>query len=142
MARIEVTCPYCQSLQNVPEKRLHEPWVCMKCRGTIDDPFLHKKKSPPPKLQIPLHGKIISASGITNLSEIVAASEEYSRGFDPSTIMVPQGFELGAYTPPPETGLEGRRNRRLGVLAVLAFALVIVAGLVVYYLLVLQPHTA
>lgn len=138
MARIEVICPFCQSPQQVPDKRLHEPWVCMKCRGTIDDPFLHKKKSAPPKLQIPLHGKIISASGITNLSEIVAASEEYSRGFDPSTIMVPQKFDLAAYTPPPQAGVEARRNRAFTALAVLAFVLVIAAGLAAYYMMVLR----
>src|SRR5690606_16098057 len=102
------------------------------------DPFLHKKKAPPPKLQIPLHGKIISASGITNLSEIVAASEEYSRGLDPSTIMVPQWFELGAYTPPPAVGQEGRKNRGLTLLIMLIFALVIIAGLVGYYFLLLR----
>jgi hypothetical protein len=44
-------------------------------------------------MAIPLHGKIISVSGITNLSEIVAESEEYSRGFkdspwDPSMLNV------------------------------------------------------
>jgi hypothetical protein len=138
MARIEVICPFCQSPQQVPDKRLHEPWVCMKCRGTIDDPFLHKKKSAPPKLQIPLHGKIISASGITNLSEIVAASEEYSRGFDPSTIMVPQKFDLAAYTPAPEAGLEGKRNRAVTALIVLAFVLVMAAGLAAYYMMVLR----
>ena len=138
MARTEVVCPYCKSIQNVPDKRLSEPWVCMKCRGTIDDPFLHKKKAPAPKLQIPLHGKIISASGITNLSEIVAASEDYAKGFDPSTVMVPGQFELGAYTPPPETGQEGRKNRSMTLLIMLIFALVIIAALVGYYFLVLR----
>lgn len=138
MARIEVICPYCQSSQQVPEKRLHEAWVCMKCRGTIDDPFLHKKKSDPPKLQIPLHGKIISASGITNLSEIVAASEEYSRGFDPSTILVPKSFELGAYTPPAEAGTEARRNRSITLLIMLLFALVVVGSLVGFWFLLTQ----
>ena len=138
MARVEVICPYCQSPQQVPDKRLHEPWVCMKCRGTIDDPFLHKKKSDPPKLQIPLHGKIISASGITNLSEIVAASEEYSRGFDPSTIMVPQKFDLSAYTQPAQTGAEARRSRSFTVLALAVFGLVIAAALVAYYMFVLR----
>ena len=138
MARTEVVCPYCGSIQNVPDKRLSEPWVCMKCRGTIDDPFLHKKKAAPPKLQIPLHGKIISASGITNLSEIVAASEDYSKGFDPSTIMVPQGFELGAYTPPPQAGKEGRKNRSVTLLIMLIFALIVIAALVAYYFLVLR----
>lgn len=138
MARVEVVCPHCRSIQQVPEKRLQEPWVCMKCRGTIQDPFLHKKKSDPPKLQIPLHGKIISASGITNLSEIVAASEDYSQGFDPSTIRVPGGFELGAYTPAQEVGAEARKLRSTNLLIALVFVLVIVAALVGYYFLVLS----
>jgi len=138
MARVEVVCPYCQSIQQVPEKRLTEPWVCMKCRGTIDDPFLNKKKSAPPKLQIPLHGKIISASGITNLSEIVAASEEYSQGFDPSTIRVPGSFQLEGYVPPPAPGAEGRRSRAVNMLIVLMFILIVVGALVGFYFLVLQ----
>ena len=85
------------------------------------------------------HGKIISASGITNLSEIVAASEEYSQGFDPSTIRVPQGFQLEGYVPPPPPGAEARRWRAMNLLIVLMFILVVVGALVAFYLLVLQP---
>ncbi|MDC1141764.1 hypothetical protein OAU50_01610 [Planctomycetota bacterium] len=111
----------------------------MQCRGTIDDPFLHKKKSAPPKLAIPLHGKIISASGITNLSEIVAASEEYSDGFDPSTIMLPGQFELGTIAPPARSldqEVKGRSN--LLLLVSLMFVTAIAAGFGVYYWFVLR----
>lgn len=138
MARIEVVCPFCKAEQHVPEKRLREPWVCMKCRGTIDDPFLNKKKSPPPRLQIPLHGKIISASGITNLSEIVAASEDYSKGFDPSTVMIPGSFNLEGYQTP--VYVEPKRDRS-NVLMILIFAVVIVAGLAAFVWLVIVPMT-
>lgn len=137
MARVEVTCPHCKGLQHVPDKRLHEPWVCMVCRGTIDDPFLNKKRSPPPKLAIPLHGKIISASGITNLSEIVATSEEYSKGFDPSTVMIPQEFKLEAHLPPPPPPPKGGSN----TLLLLVFALVIVSGLAAFVWFVIVPMT-
>jgi hypothetical protein len=114
----------------------------MKCSGTIDDPYLHKKKSPPPKLAIPLHGKIISASGVTNLSEITAASEEYSQGFDPSTIRVPGQFELGTNAPPP-VYREQAKNRTMTAILALVFILVIGGGLTLYYFLVLhQPAPA
>lgn len=138
MARVDIVCPFCKATQTVPDKRLHEPWVCMKCRGTIDDPFLNKKKSPPPKLQIPLHGKIISASGITNLSEIVASSEEYAKGFDPSTVMIPGSFNLEGYQPPPPP--EVRRDRSYG-LALLILALVVLGGGGAFYWFVILPMT-
>jgi hypothetical protein len=138
MARIEIICPYCQSPQAVPEKLLHEPWRCMKCQGTIDDPFLNKKKSAPPKLAIPLHGKIISASGITNLSEITAASEEYSQGFDPSSIRIPGQFELTQQAPPVYKDEVKKRTTTI-VLAII-FTLVIAGGLTAYYFLVLQDN--
>lgn len=138
MARIEVVCPFCKTVQNVPEKRLREPWVCMKCRGTIEDPFLNKKKAPPLTLQIPLHGKIISASGITNLSEIVASSEEYAKGFDPSTVMIPGSFNLEGYQAPAY--VEPRRDRS-NVLMILIFATVIVAGLAAFVWFVIVPMT-
>lgn len=136
MARIEVVCPFCRSLQTVPQKRLHDAWVCMKCRGTIEDPFLHKKKSPAPQLQIPLHGKIISASGITNLSEIVASSEEYSKGFD-DTVAIPGSFDIEHYQPPSEP--PPRRRDRSGVLAMLLFGVVILAGIGGFVWFVLLP---
>jgi hypothetical protein len=136
MARTEIICPYCQKPQTLPDKVLHEPWRCMQCQGTIDDPFLHKKKSPPPKLQIPLHGKIISASGVTNLSEITAASEEYSPGFDPSTIRIPGQFELTPQAPPVYKDEVKKRTMTI-VLAVI-FTLVIAACLTAYYFLVMS----
>ena len=138
MAKTEVVCPFCKAVQTVPDKRLHDAWVCMKCRGTIDDPFLHKKKAPPPKLQIPLHGKIISASGITNLSEIVAASEDYSKGFDPSTVMIPGSFNVEDYQPIPEP--ERRRDRSY-VWALLVFGLVILGGAGAFVWFVVLPMT-
>jgi hypothetical protein len=110
----------------------------MKCRGTIDDPFLNKKKSPPPKLSIPLHGKIISASGITNLSEIVAASEDYAKGFDPSTVMIPGSFDVDSYQPVPEPE---RKKDRSYTWALLLFALVVLAGGGVFYWFVIFPMT-
>jgi hypothetical protein len=136
MSRTEIICPHCQSEQTVPDKRLSEPWVCMKCRGTIDDPYLHKKKSAPPKLAIPLHGKIISASGITNLSEITAASQEYSQGFDPSSIRIPGQFEL---TPAPAGPVykEEAKKRTLTIVLALIFIMVIGGGLAAYYFLIL-----
>jgi hypothetical protein len=93
MAKVEVLCPHCKRIQSVPTRRLHTAWVCLVCRGTIDDPYMNKRRSEVPKLAIPLHGKISSVSGITNLSEIVADSEEYSKGFkdspwDPSKLAV------------------------------------------------------
>jgi hypothetical protein len=138
MSRTDVICPHCQSEQSVPDKRLSEPWVCMKCRGTIDDPFLHKKKSGPPKLAIPLHGKIITASGITNLSEITAASEEYSQGFDPSTIRIPGQFELAPNAPAAPVYKDEAKNRTMTIVLAVVFILVIVAGLAAYYFLVLH----
>ncbi len=93
MAKVEVVCPHCKRNQSIPTRRLHSAWVCLVCRGTIEDPYMNKRKSDVPKLAIPLHGKIISSSGITNLSEIVADSEEYAKGFkdnpwDPSMLQV------------------------------------------------------
>lgn len=137
MANIEVVCPHCQRIQNVPEKRLQDKWVCLQCRGTIDDPFLHKKKSKIPQLAIPLHGKIISASGITNLSEIIATSEEYSRGFDQSVYM-PKGFDLGAYTQPAaQDTLKAKRS--LTWVWFVLFAGVALGALAVYLYLVVVP---
>ena len=137
MANIEVVCPFCQRVQNVPEKRLQDKWVCLHCRGTIDDPFLHKKKSKIPQLAIPLHGKIISASGITNLSEIIATSEEYSKGFDESVYM-PNGFDLGAYTQPePQRPL--KRERSYAWVWFVLFAGVVLGALAVYLYLVVMP---
>lgn len=140
MARVEVICPHCKNLQQVPDKKLQDPWVCMICKGTIDDPFLHKKKSPPPKLSIPLHGKIISASGITNLSEIVATSEEYSKGFDPSTVMIPGSFELGTpdspSRPPPP-----RKTASNNWLAIALFFLVVALGSGAFVWFVIVPMT-
>jgi hypothetical protein len=138
MSRTEIICPYCTSEQTVPDKRLTEPWVCMKCRGTIDDPYLHKKRSAPPKLAIPLHGKIITASGITNLSEITAASEEYSQGFDPSSIRIPGQFELTTNAPAAPVYKDEAKNRTLTIVLGLLFLLVIGGGLAAYYFLVLQ----
>ncbi|MHC4840316.1 MAG: hypothetical protein ACYTDT_05045, partial [Planctomycetota bacterium] len=115
----------------MPQKRLQQPWVCLQCRGTIDDPFLHKKKTAPPKLAIPLHGKIISASGITNLSEIVAASEEYSDGFDPSTIILPGQFELGTLAGPQrnlDQEVKGSGGRGLVIIVSLMFITALAAG--------------
>lgn len=141
MQAIEVTCPFCKALQKVPQKRLQQPWVCMKCRGTIDDPFLHKKKSAPPKLAIPLHGKIISASGITNLSEIIAVSEEYSNGFDPSSIILPGQFELGAQVVQGHSldqVVKGSGRGNLIIIISIMFASAFAAGIGVYYWFVLS----
>lgn len=141
MQTIEVICPFCRSPQKVPQKRLQQPWVCMKCRGTIDDPFLHKKKSAPPKLAIPLHGKIISASGITNLSEIVAASEEYSDGFDPSTIMLPGQFDLSvqdAQERSLDQQVKGAGGQSMVIIVSLMFLAALAAGFGVYYWFVLR----
>ncbi len=141
MQNIEVICPFCRSLQRVPQKRLQQPWVCMKCRGTIDDPFLHKKKSAPPKLAIPLHGKIISASGITNLSEIVAASEEYSDGFDPSTIMLPGQFDLSVQDTQERSldqQVKGSGGQGMMIIISLMFLAALAAGFGVYYWFVLR----
>lgn len=140
MSRTEIICPHCGNEQNVPDKRLTEPWVCMKCRGTIDDPFLNKKKSAPPKLAIPLHGKIITASGITNLSEITAASEEYSQGFDPSTIRIPGQFELTPIAPSAPVYKDQAKNRRLTVVLALLFLMVIGGGLAAYYYFLVLKH--
>jgi hypothetical protein len=140
MARVEVICPHCKGLQQVPDKKLQEPWVCMLCKGTIDDPFLHKKKSPPPKLAIPLHGKIISASGITNLSEIVASSEEYSKGFDPSTIMIPGSFDLSSEMPQSRP-VEVKTSGSSGWLVMLLFFLVVALGSGAFVWFVIVPMT-
>ncbi|MCF6227205.1 MAG: hypothetical protein L3J82_00845 [Planctomycetes bacterium] len=113
----------------------------MKCRGTIDDPFLHKKKSAPPKLAIPLHGKIISASGITNLSEIVAASEEYSDGFDPSTIMLPGQFDLSVQDVQERSldqQVKGAGGQSMVIIVSLMFLAALAAGFGVYYWFVLR----
>ncbi len=141
MQNIEVICPFCRSLQKVPQKRLQQPWVCMKCRGTIDDPFLHKKKSAPPKLAIPLHGKIISASGITNLSEIIATSEEYSDGFDPSTIMLPGQFDLSVQDSQERSldqQVKGSGGQGMMIIVSLMFLAALAAGFGVYYWFVLR----
>ena len=140
MARVEIICPFCQNSQSLPDKLLLEPWRCMKCQGTIDDPFLHKKKSAPPKLAIPLHGKIISASGVTNLSEITAASEEYSQGFDPSSIRIPGQFELTAQAPPVYK--DEAKKRTTTIVLAIVFILVIAGGLAAYYFLLLKPASA
>ena len=140
MARVEVICPHCKNLQQVPDKKLQEPWVCMICKGTIDDPFLHKKKSAPPKLAIPLHGKIISASGITNLSEIVATSEEYSRGFDPSTVMIPGSFDLTSEVPRLNTA-EYKKSGGSSWLIMLLFFLIVALGSAAFVWFVIVPMT-
>ncbi|MCC7508258.1 MAG: hypothetical protein IT464_02650 [Planctomycetes bacterium] len=126
MAKIDVICPFCQRLQAVPENRLEQPWLCLVCRGTIDDPFLHKKKGPPPQLAIPLHGKIISASGITNLSEIVAASEAYGGDFEKES-WAPGRMQVGDYSAEYEEHKQA--DKRQSVLWIVLVAVLILAGL-------------
>ena len=81
MAKIDIVCPKCQSVQSVPTRRLSDPWVCLICRHVIPEPMQHRRKGDVHRLAIPLQGKIISSTGITNLAEIVADSAEYSKGF-------------------------------------------------------------
>lgn len=97
----------------------------MVCRGTIDDPFLHKKKGAP-QLAIPLHGKIISASGITNLSEIVAASEAYGGDFEKDS-WAPGSMQVGDYSAEYEE--HKLADKRQSVLWIILVAVLILAGL-------------
>ena len=71
MAKTEVVCPFCKAVQTVPDKRLHDAWVCMKCRGTIDDPFLHKKKAPPPKPEEPGQGATAGSNAAVMVSNVI-----------------------------------------------------------------------
>lgn len=136
MAKAEVVCPHCKRLQSVPTRRLHEPWRCLVCDGTIDDPFMHKKKSAVPELAIPLHGKIISASGITNLSEIVAASEAYGGGFENES-WAPGKMQVGDYSAEYEAHKQGERRQSLLWIALLV--LFILAGLASIVFFVVLP---
>jgi hypothetical protein len=134
MAKVDVVCPHCKRLQAVPTRRLQAPWVCLVCRGTIDDPYMNKRKSDVPKLAIPLHGKIISASGITNLSEIVADSEQYSSGFS-DVPWDPSNLQMVDYSGEWDAQQKAARRQTLLVLA-LVIALVFGGGVALWWFVV------
>lgn len=80
MAVVEINCPHCGAKQKVATKRLKESCVCMHCNQVIDDVYLYKVAPPPPKLKTALRGRIVSEFGTTQLADLEAESEVYTRG--------------------------------------------------------------
>lgn len=78
MAIVEITCPFCNSLQKIPEQRLAEPVMCLKCTQTIDEPFMHKVAPAQVKLSAALKGKLVTDFGTTELEEVESAADAYT----------------------------------------------------------------
>ena len=100
MDKIEIVCPFCGKSAAVNHERINEPWVCMFCDNTIENPYEHRKSDAEQiSLSIPLQGRIISMSGTTNLSDLVASSATYAEGFMSGKEKPPTRFDLGKYNP-------------------------------------------
>lgn len=109
MALVEITCPHCQSIQKVPEHRIAQSTMCMKCQQVIDEPFMHKVAPPEMQLNVALKGKLVTDFGTTQLDEVEATSAAYTGKGEEAAIKddlqaldVTRSFSSGAasYLPP------------------------------------------
>lgn len=125
MAKVQVICPNCKKPQSLPTRRLHQPWVCLLCGKTIEDPYMNRRVADVPKLAIPLQGKIISSTGVTNLSDIVADSQSYSGGFS-DLPWDPTKIHVGDYS--DEWDLRRDRERRLMRILIVLMIILILGG--------------
>jgi hypothetical protein len=134
MAKVEIICPHCNREQTLPTKRLYQPWVCLVCGQSIDDPYMCRK-SDVSKLAIPLQGKIISTTGITNLSEIVAESQAYSGGFSDAG-WNPHQMQAADYTGEWEARRRVERRQMLILMALMAIFVLIGLFSLLFYVII------
>lgn len=78
MALVEITCPFCNSLQKVVEQRLAEPVMCMKCQQVIQEPFQHKVAPAQMSLNVALKGKLVTDFGTTQLEQVESKADAYT----------------------------------------------------------------
>ncbi|MBK9974444.1 MAG: hypothetical protein IPP14_06695 [Planctomycetes bacterium] len=78
MATVDITCPFCNGKQKVPDHRLAEPVMCLLCGQTILEPFQHKVAPPSMNLGVGLKGKLVTDFGTTELEEVESKADAYT----------------------------------------------------------------
>lgn len=141
MALVEITCPFCNSLQKVVEQRLAEPVMCMKCQQIIQEPFQHKVAPAQVALNVALKGKLVTDFGTTQLDEVEATSAAYTgKGTEKHTKDDLQALDLtrefssgkSAYVPAERTRKLTTAARTYLLGGILIAVLLLVVGVVAF----------